>query len=183
MMSEIYPGQQEVELRYIASVHQHIEYVRQAGLLIGVPRDRLFKHDLSKFTTLEVYAYARHFQGDKGDKPAFDKAWLSHIHKNDHHWQHHLLQEDSGKFQALMMSEEAALEMVADWMGASKMYGDTEWDMTNWLNKNFNRMVLHENTRELVKKILDMTGHIYCIGNYFEFKPQSIFQVKLVKQS
>lgn len=51
-------------------------------------------------------------------RAAFNYAWLLHQHRNDHHWQHWLLQEDNGPRLVLLMPAVCADEMLADWVGA-----------------------------------------------------------------
>lgn len=72
-------------------------------------------HDWTKFRPSEFIPYARYFYGEypKYDdvllekrssidlyrediENRFDKAWFYHIHRNKHHWQYWLLQEDDG---------------------------------------------------------------------------------------
>jgi hypothetical protein len=66
-------------------------------------------HDLSKLNPKEFFPYAYHFYQDnkpKRDstgyyKPTdtgnlnFEMAWLHHIHKNKHHWQHYCISADN----------------------------------------------------------------------------------------
>jgi hypothetical protein len=104
---------------------------------------RLLVHDLSKFRPCEWRPYVAQFYGPSpaelvplrdgvsieqiererreasdARKRAFDRAWLEHIHRNPHHWQYHVLREDSGKTKVLLMSISETDEMVADWLGA-----------------------------------------------------------------
>lgn len=51
------------------------------------------------------------------------------------------------------MPEKYALEMVADWMGAGRIYQDS-WDMTDWLLSHIPRISLHPNTAAFVKSVL-----------------------------
>jgi hypothetical protein len=55
---------------------------------------------------------------ERDRKAAFNAAWLHHIHVNPHHWQHHILHEDSGKVLVLVPDAVLVFEMVADWLGA-----------------------------------------------------------------
>ena len=56
------------------------------------------------------------------------------------------------------MPQHFALEMIADWMGASYVYTGS-WDMTDWLWKNIPKIILHSNTAEYVRQTLDMLGY------------------------
>jgi len=147
---------------YLDSALNHIRFVREAGLMIGVPKWRLWQHDASKFSPLEFASYAINFFGDDLEKAAnklhFDYAWLSHQHKNDHHWQHWLLPYDNGQRLVLPMPASAALEMIADWMGASMAYTGS-WDMRNWLEANMGKIRLHPDTAHFVSSQLAALGY------------------------
>lgn len=51
-------------------------------------------------------------------KARFDRAWLKHIHRNPHHWQYWLLQQDDGRRILLLPPADVIDEMVCDWIGA-----------------------------------------------------------------
>lgn len=158
---------------FFEALHLHKKYVLEAGLIVGgIPDERLFNHDASKFTEAEFPHYARQFHGDKGDPAGFAKAWLHHVHHNDHHWQYWLFGagfspydggvEHSG---ALPMPEVCIREMVADWMGAEMAYRNS-WDMTKWLNRNLDfgdlatsRIRLHSDTASILFGILCSIGY------------------------
>lgn len=153
------------------SLHRHICYVQQAGEKIGVPADQLEIHDLSKFTIQEFPHYARSFHGDKADPDGFAGAWLHHIHNNPHHWQFWMFPDcfvprgskvENG---VVYMPPNYALEMIADWMGASYAYTGS-WDMTDWLWKNIPRIVLHSDTAEYVRQTLDMLGYADTVNGH-----------------
>lgn len=50
----------------------------------------------------------------------FNAAWLHHIHKNPHHWQHWILRQDDGREIVLIPPNADVNEMVADWLGAGR---------------------------------------------------------------
>jgi hypothetical protein len=118
---------------YLRYVVRHKIAVLRSGLALGTPHDtnavawfwRLLVHDLSKFRPCEWRPYVAQFYGEAvtGEasterKRAFDRAWLEHIHRNPHHWQYHVLREDSGKTKVLLMTISETDEMLADWLGA-----------------------------------------------------------------
>jgi len=130
-------------------------------------------HDLSKFRPGEWRPYADYFYGDREppkhkdgynvaddpkQDPAFDEAWLRHIHRNSHHWQFWLLQKDDGDQVPLPMPPADRLEMVCDWRGAGMAQGKTGgWHETlSWYNANKHRMILHPDTRAWVESFLEM---------------------------
>lgn len=146
------------------SLRKHIFYVREAGKQIGVSLLQLEMHDLSKYSMEEFPYYARQFHGDKADPDGFARAWLHHIHNNPHHWQHWIFPDgftpkgsniENGVAE---MPYHYALEMIADWMGASYVYTGS-WDMQEWLFKNIPRIILHSDTAEYVRQTLDMLGY------------------------
>ena len=117
-------------------------------------------HDVSKYAYDEYEAYDSYFYGDKkapGVKEAFDLAWLKHIHKNEHHWQHYILIEDDsdsdGKMRALEMPEEDIIEMICDWMSFSIKKKDMR-EVIKWYEEHSDKMILAPKTRERVVQII-----------------------------
>lgn len=128
-------------------------------------------HDISKFRLSEWFPYANFFYDrkksnprddtgyckptDTGDK-AFDYAWLLHQKRNKHHWQFWLLPEDEGGMKILPMPSKYRMEMVCDWIGASRAqgYGGTLSDVSKWYAANKDKMQLHPETRAWVEKFL-----------------------------
>jgi len=118
-------------------------------------------HDTSKFRPSEWLPYAAFFYGDKpvhfpGDmKPSrtesteFDRAWLFHLHRNRHHWQHWLLTMDDGTVEALDMPTQDYMEMLADWYGAGRAQGHN--DTPGWYRANKHKITLSPRTRLLVE--------------------------------
>ncbi len=160
----------DVYMKFSKSLNQHIKYVREAGSQLKSFIDkadlpewerRMESHDDSKWSPEEFKAYGDHFFGE-GDSNGFVLAWLHHIHHNDHHWQHWIFPdgykgpEDATNIHRniVCMTPIATVEMIADWMGASRAYtGD--WDMAKWLNNNAHKIKLHPTTAAYVNEILD----------------------------
>jgi len=173
-----------IYIRYLKSLLLHKWFVFLAGLKTGVPLWRLIVHDWQKFTPQEFGAYARHFFGADAEYKnnetieAFQKysvveaapfghfederfalAWLHHENTAPHHWGFWIPR--SGKYsKPLPMPETYVREMVADWMGASRVYTGS-WDMTEWLSKNLPRLndKMHPVTIYLVGEILTERGY------------------------
>jgi hypothetical protein len=157
---------QDVVENYLQSLCDHVMNVRSAGHIIGVNPQQMIDHDSSKFSLSEFPYYARNFQGDKGDIDGFARAWLHHIHVNEHHWQHWLFPDnfapkgstvESG---AVWMDECWIKEMVADWMGANLTYQRT-MDMSEWLTKNLPKIKLNSNSWPTLKGVLRDHGKEY----------------------
>ncbi|MBP8002510.1 MAG: hypothetical protein KA314_24610 [Chloroflexi bacterium] len=161
---EHYGITEEIAAAYLASLHQHLAAVREAGLKLGVPLAQLDVHDQSKFSLEEFPHYARNFFGDKGDPDGWAAAWLHHIHHNPHHWQHWLFADGYSLLGSALengvirMPHSFLLEMVADWMGAAYAYHGS-WDMSQWLTKNLGRIRLHSQSLAELRGILAGLGY------------------------
>lgn len=160
---ESYSVDQAVAEAYAVSLREHIAYVQEAGKLIGVPDQQLEIHDDSKWTLDEFPGYALHFKGG-GAPDKFASAWLHHIHHNPHHWQSWIFPDgftpkDSNVENGVVeMPARFALEMVADWMGASRAYTGS-WDMADWLSNHIPKIRVHSKTAALLREILDGQGY------------------------
>lgn len=146
------PVERNVFLNYTASLLEHLFWVQAAGVTIGVPEEQLMVHDLSKMSEEEFAPYAHWFYGSK-DRPRFEIAWLHHIHRNQHHPSHWALTPDYAAF----MPDNFALEMIADWLGASKAYTGS-WDISPWIEKTKGKILLHPDTARFVVDTLDTLG-------------------------
>ena len=131
-------------------------------------------HDMSKFRPDEFIPYANFFYGSKknprnstgyykpfdtGNLP-FEYAWNNHIHRNLHHWQYWVRQNDDGRTAILPMPEKYWLEMVCDWVGAGKAQGffpkggDKYSETRQWYAKNKGNMILDNAVRKSIEKML-----------------------------
>ena len=157
---------------YVESLATHIRYVREAGLRLGVPDEQLAVHDASKCWAVEFPAYARYHWARTHSLPLngrvgndFAHAWLHHIHRNQHHWQHWCFPDGfapQGATEAedgvLPMPERYALEMVADWLGAERAYTGS-WNIAEWLTSAMPRIRLHSATAAYVRDVLASLGY------------------------
>jgi hypothetical protein len=168
-----------MHLRYLKSQLRHKWFVFMECYRLGIPLLGIV-HDLSKFLPSEWFPYAHYFYGKhpsiqeipqwlrsqytsltKEDIDyQFDVAWLHHQHRNKHHWQRWLLTLDSarsdGKLIPLPMPDKYAREMLADWRGAGRAYGNR--DTASWYLKNREGITLHSITREWIENQLGITG-------------------------
>lgn len=139
-------------LAYLWVVLQHKYFVFVAGRRIGVNMLQLVLHDWSKFTPSEFKAYAKHFHGkpSQADKVRFTRAWLYHQNRNPHHWEYWVSQRGADEPVPLHMPRKYVMEMLADWMAASRTYGG-EWPKDvaswSWWQNTKNQMRLHPSTR------------------------------------
>ena len=154
------------EEKFTERLKKHIEYVREAGRMLGVKDAQLSIHDDSKWTDAEFTGYAHYFHGERTPEVIdnFAYAWLHHIHYNPHHWNHWVFSDgytpkgSTVQNGVVQMPDNYALEMIADWMGASKAYTGS-FDMTSWLTDNMPRIRLHSKTAIYVWKVLAELGY------------------------
>lgn len=150
-------------LKYLWFIIRHKYYVFVAGEYVGMPEWRLLLHDLSKFRPSEWFPYCRYFYGSgettQKTQEALDRAWLRHIHRNDHHWQYWILREDNGGTKLLDMSDKAIQEMVADWAGAGKAITG-EWDLAEWYRKSKHLMLMSPSTRIKVEAAVKLSNTV-----------------------
>ncbi len=143
--------------KYFLITIKHKWFVCVAGIKLGVPFWRLIIHDLSKFSFKELPHYGRQFFGDQSDPKGFIKCWVHHQNLNDHHWEYWIPRTGHSRctppykdLVAIPMAKGAAMEMCADWMGASRTYTGRWPTYKNWpwLEKNWSKVKnnLHPDT-------------------------------------
>ena len=115
-------------------------------------------HDSSKYESVEFIAYRNYFYDPEGHPRShneeFNKAWNHHQKCNPHHWQYWCLinDVDEPQLESLDMPLEYIIEMLCDWQSAGNYYGNTAYD---WYSKQKDRMMLSENTRNIVEKYIE----------------------------
>lgn len=117
-----------------------------------------FAHDQSKSNPDEYNAYDAYFYGNNRSyavMEAFRRAWLLHIHRNPHHWQHWvLINDDPGEGEVLLeMPYNYIIEMICDWWSFSWQKGDLS-EIFDWYDKHSAYIKLAPKTRETVEDIL-----------------------------
>ena len=158
-----YGVKENIAEAYIEDLQTHISFVQEAGRKLGVNAHQLDIHDQSKWSSFEFPGYAQHFKGG-GDPDGFATAFLHHIHYNPHHWQAWIfpdgLTPKGSRVEGgvVEMPQKYALEMVADWMGSSRVY-TSSWDMASWLISNIPKIKIHPETAEFVREVLSDIGY------------------------
>jgi hypothetical protein len=150
-----------MHLKYLKSLLRHKLLVYQEGRTLGLSVWRCLIHDWQKFTPAEWFPYVRAFYGPKpvnNRKPegddAFDLAWLHHQKFGPHHWQFWIMHEDSGKVYCLPMPDTYRREMLADWRGANRAYGDIS--LADWYRRNRDTRMLHPETQKWIEQQLGL---------------------------
>jgi len=116
-------------------------------------------HDESKSKQDEYEAYDAYFYGNNKSHAvveAFNKAWLNHIHRNPHHWQHWILIEDDAEEGMVIidMPDHYIIEMICDWWSFSWGAGDLT-TIFKWYGEH-NNIKFSKKTRDKVENILDL---------------------------
>jgi hypothetical protein len=142
-------------LSHVENVKKAYNWLVEHEIVSNSLMTQIALHDVSKWRSEEYTAYDNYFYGKKTEKVKveFNYAWLHHIHNNPHHWQHWLLQEDEGKLKALEMPKEYVIEMICDWWSFS-WKKDKLTEIFDWYATNKPKMILHQNTLQLVENIL-----------------------------
>ena len=135
-------------------------------LLIDIPNvsyehQICYLHDEYKDDSAEYKAYDAYFYGKNRSFQVvqdFQYAWLTHIHKNPHHWQHWILVHDdieNGKLETILeIPYNYIIEMICDWWAFSWARGNL-YEIFNWYDEHSKNMKLAPETRTTVESILD----------------------------
>ena len=116
-------------------------------------------HDRSKSTVAEYDAYDQYFYGRNKSYEVvlnFNKAWLHHIHRNPHHWQHWvLINDDPNEGEIILdMPDCYIIEMICDWWAFSWKKENLH-EIFGWYDAHKDYMKLSKNTRKKVEDILE----------------------------
>lgn len=158
--------------RYNEYIKEHTNAVKMAfewlyKNLSGITSEEIWKkvehlvsvHDMSKHDADEYNAYDEYFYGNKSYQTTvdFEVAWLKHIHKNPHHWQHWVLYHDDPNkpYTFLEMPTEYVIEMFCDWWSFSWRSGNL-YEVFQWYEEHKQHMLLNVSTRAQVEKILEL---------------------------
>lgn len=121
-------------------------------------RELVMAHDQSKYEPDEYHAYDAYFYGGNRSYQVvndFNRAFLTHMHRNPHHWQYWVLTPDSsGEGEKLIeMPLSYIFEMICDWWSFSWRKGDLN-EIFNWWDEHKNYIRLNRRSRQTVEKIL-----------------------------
>lgn len=148
-----------------ANVRKGFEWLREniPGIVENVPNlewQICFNHDQSKTEPDEYDAYDAYFYGGNRSYQVvqdFNYAWLLHIHRNPHHWQYWMLQNDDPELGGIVldMPMNYIIEMICDWWSFSWAKGDLT-EIFKWYEERKNYIKLSEMTRGEVESILNL---------------------------
>jgi hypothetical protein len=143
-----------IYLKHLQTLLRHKWFVFLEACRLKVPFLGAI-HDLSKFTPAEFGPYARYFHGERTPRvrQEFDQACNLHRPRNRHHWQFWGHAYADGTTVAVRMPDRYMREMLADWRGAGRAYGNP--DTLGWYMHEQGNIVLHADTRLRVVEILN----------------------------
>lgn len=114
-------------------------------------------HDISKYSPDEYTPYDNYFYGEKSSTAtiALNRAWLIHIHRNPHHWQHWVLINDDPNEGEIILDipYNYIIEMICDWWAFSWNKGNLN-EIFDWYEEHKNYMKLSDKTRKTVEDIM-----------------------------
>lgn len=118
-----------------------------------------YAHDESKLQPDEYEPYDTYFYGNNKSYEVvdqFNRAWLKHIHRNPHHWQHWVLINDDSKLGEIIldMPDVYIIEMICDWWSFSWKNNNLD-EIFNWYEERRAHMKLSDYTRTKVEEILN----------------------------
>lgn len=144
-------------IKYMWYLLKHKYYVFKACWELG-RYVKCFTHDLSKFLPDEFIPYARYFYGKRDPVVAyeFEQAWLKHIHRNPHHWEHWVIPK-VGTNTVTYMPPAYAEEMVCDWYGAGMAISGKN-DVLEYFNKTKPDKLIHFGSMETVIRTVYILG-------------------------
>lgn len=148
---------------YLKALLRHKYFVFVEGRKLDLGIIRLLIHDWDKFGPQMFIAYACAFYAADGSKQyveteAFDRTWNRHQKVSKHHWQAWVLMEDSGAVKVLKMPELDMREMLADWRGAGRAYGNP--DTAGWYEKTKHARKLHPETQAWIEQQIGVSVEV-----------------------
>lgn len=115
-------------------------------------------HDQSKYTKEEYDAYDAYFYGNRSYETVqnFKVAWLQHIHKNPHHWQHWILINDEHNegVELLEIPFNYIIEMICDWWSFS-WRSENLYEIFDWYAKHRDTMQINDSSRRMIEDVLN----------------------------
>lgn len=119
-------------LAHLKTICRHKSFVMHEMYMCGHTIQGLL-HDLTKFLPVEFFSSAHYFQGDKSPIEAekaelgYSRAWLYHKGHNPHHWEYWVDFNSKGEAVPAKIPFRYVIEMVCDFIGAGKAYGEDKW--------------------------------------------------------
>ena len=148
---------------HIANVKRSFEWIKKniplEDNVLSKAEWLVDNHDRSKYDPEEYEAYDNYFYGRSRSYSVvrdFNRAWLHHIHKNPHHWQHWVLIHDEPEEAdtAIDMSREYIIEMICDWWSFSWNTGNL-YEIFDWYEKHKDYIFVSDETNQYMQYLLN----------------------------
>lgn len=129
---------------------------------------RGFWHDTSKLLPAEFFQSVKYYEvGKSPHVVAINQghefpAWQHHVGHNPHHWEYWVDRRGLDGDVPLKMPYSYFVEMVCDWIGASKTYSTfhgKEWSMDelhSWYERTKQYQIFHPYTKAMVVVIMNL---------------------------
>ena len=149
---------------HFKTITYHKWLVMKGCFAVGLYRQGLI-HDLSKYSPTEFLSGVYYYQGNRSpnaaerEKKGYSGAWLHHKGRNKHHYEYWC---DVGKdkyMAGVKMPLNFVIEMFMDRIAASKVYEKenyTNASVLNYYNLTKDYILIHEDTRQLLVRLLKM---------------------------
>lgn len=168
--------------KHFKTVCKHKYVVFKECRACGITRQGII-HDMSKFSPAEFITSAKYYQGTKSPIEAekedigYSVAWLHHKGRNKHHWEWWTdYSPVDGSIIANKIPVNYVIEMVCDWVGASKVYNGVNWtqaDPLKYYHKVRAGRHLHPATEKMLIELLTIINdcgldlfHTVCRNRY-----------------
>ena len=150
----------ELMMKLAAGGPVHAKYRRMITVYLDITAPLYWwkEFDTYKNEPDEYEAYDRYFYGNNKSYQVvqnYRRAWLLHLHRNPHHWQHWVLINDDPKEGEIVldMPYNYILEMICDWWAFSWQKGNLN-EIFNWYDEHKTYMKMSPKTRKSVDTIL-----------------------------
>lgn len=166
-------------IKHLKTITRHRNYTLYCCSQCGLKR-RGIVHDFSKFSLEEFIFSAKYYTNGKCSpiklakaKNGYSRAWLHHKGRNKHHPEYWIdFDLINGKVIPIEMPKKYVVEMVCDWVSASKTYNGGILEVEKF--KNYvvpitASPLVHPKTKQFILKILnvlDNTNDFVCMFKY-----------------
>lgn len=151
--------------RHLKTINIHRKYVRKACWKVGLFWQGLV-HDLSKYSITEL-KICKYYTGKKSPHQVcreiigYSPSWISHYHRNKHHFQYWWDEDEEGKIIPLKMPFKYVMESFCDMVAAGKAYSigkGVEWKCTDtwgyWQKMCVSKRIMNKESEYLLAKLI-----------------------------
>lgn len=152
--------------RHFCTITHHKILVARGCFKVGLYKQGIL-HDMSKYSLTEFLVGAKYYQGTRSPNNAereavgYSSSWLHHKGRNKHHFEYWIdyASDGDGNLAGMKMPDKYIVEMFMDRIAASKVYmkeAYTDQSPLEYYNRGKDKIILHEHTREVLEKCLEM---------------------------